>query len=216
MNLAKDFKRFIKNSMRKEKEKELKNYIEELKTKKMELIDKNAKFLSIERYRSSLNNGQMIVREKLSKGKTCGSATIICPITSDNSTILVVQPRVFTETSVGISFPAGYVEEGEDYKVAALRELQEETGYTSNNLIEVASYYQDDGISEAFNKGFIAFDCQKVSEQNLDESEFIRYFECSIDELFELYEKGYILDGGTQLVIEKAKEYFKREKEVYV
>ena len=209
MNMVKDFKKFIKNSMRREKEKELKSYIEELKTKKSELLDKNCNFLSIEKYGCILNNGQMIVREKLLKGKACGSATIVCPITSNNSTILVVQPRVFTDSSVGISFPAGYVEEGEDYKVAALRELQEETGYTANKLVEVASYYQDDGISGAFNKGFIAFDCQKVSDQKLDESEFIRYFECSIDELFELYEKGYILDGGTQLVIEKAKEYLK-------
>ena len=119
---------------------------------------------------------------------------------------------LFTESTIGISFPAGYVEKGEEYSEAALRELQEETGYYSNKLFEVASYYQDDGIGGALNKGFVALNCIKVSDQNLDESEYIRYFECSIDELIELYEKGYILDGGSQLVLEKAKELIKERR----
>ena len=198
--------------MRKEKNKELSNYIEELKTKRKILLDKSSEFLSIERYNCSLNNGHDIVREKLLKGNNNGNAVIICPITENGSVILTVQPRVFTESTIGISFPAGYVEKEEEYREAALRELQEETGYYSNELLEVASYYQDDGIGGALNKGFVALNCIKVSDQDLDESEFIRYFECSIDELIELYEKGYILDGGSQLVLEKAKELLKERR----
>lgn len=191
---------------------ELRSYIEELKTKKKELIDKNSKFLKVERYNCDLNNGKTIVREKLLKGNSNGSATIICPVTVGNTVILTVQPRVFTESTIGISFPAGYVEKDEEYKDAALRELLEETGYYSKNLIEVASYYQDDGIGGALNKGFVALESIKVAGQNLDESEFIRYFECSIDELFELMEKGYMLDGGSQLVFEKAKKYLNERR----
>ena len=44
----------------------------------------------------------------------------------------------------------------------------------------------------------------------LDPGEFIRYFECNIDELFELYEKGYIQGGGSQLLIEKSRKYLGR------
>ena len=189
--------------MRKEKQKELNKYIVELKTKRKKFIDKYSTFLSVERYKCSLNNGHSIIREKLLKDSKNGNAVIVCPITKCGSVILTVQPRVFTKSTVGISFPAGYVEKGEKYKTAALRELQEETGYTSNNLIEVATYYQDDGVGCALNKCYVALDCYKVSEQKLDESEFIRYFECQVDEMLELYKKGYILDGGSQLALEK-------------
>lgn len=195
--------------MRKEKIEELRSYIEELKTKKLELLDKKSKFLKVERYNCDLNNGQSIIREKLLKGNGNGTAVNILPITMGNTVILTVQPRVFTESTIGIDFPAGYVEPGEEYEKAALRELQEETGYFSKDLREVVKYYQDDGVSAAFNKGYVALDCVKISGQNLDPGEFIRYFECNIDELFELYEKGYIQGGGSQLLIEKSKEYLK-------
>ena len=195
--------------MRAEKIEELRSYIEELKTKKLELLDKKSKFLKVERYNCDLNNGQSIIREKLLKGNGNGTAVNILPITIGNTVILTVQPRVFTESTIGIDFPAGYVEPGEEYEKAALRELQEETGYFSKDLREVVKYYQDDGVSAAFNKGYVALDCVKISGQNLDPGEFIRYFECNIDELFELYEKGYIQGGGSQLLIEKSKEYLK-------
>ena len=196
--------------MRKYKKEELESYIEELKTKKKELIDANSRFLKVERYNCNINNGKTIVREKLLKGNGNGNAVTICPITNKNTVILTVQPRVFTESTIGIDFPAGYVESNEEYVDAAVRELQEETGYRSNHLIEVVSYYQDDGVSGAYNRGFVALNCKKVSDQMLDPGEFIRYFECNIDELFELYEKGYIQGGGSQLLIERSKKYLGR------
>ncbi len=198
--------------MRKEKLEELESYINELKTVSMELIDTNSRFLKVERYNCVINNGETIIREKLLKGNGRGDASTICPITKNNTVILTVQPRVFTKITIGIDFPAGYLEDGETHKDAAERELEEETGYVSNNLIEVVSYYQDDGVSAAYNRGFVALDCEKVGEQKLDQGEFIRYFECNIDELFELYEGGRIQGGGSQLLIEKGKTYLKERR----
>jgi len=198
--------------MRKEKEKELKSYINSFQTKKKRLLKIMPSFLSIKKYKCYLNNGQVIIREKLLKNKQNGKASVILPITSQNTVILTIQPRTFTKLTVGISLPAGYVEKKENHKTAAKRELLEETGYYSNKLIEVAKYYQDDGIGAALNKGFIALNCKKIGEQKLDESEYVKYFECTIDELLELYEKGFILDGGSQLVIEKSKKYLKERR----
>ena len=198
--------------MRREKLEELESYINELKTVSMELIDTNSRFLKVERYNCVINNGETIIREKLLKGNGRGDASTICPITKNNTVILTVQPRVFTKITIGIDFPAGYLEDGETHKDAAERELEEETGYVSNNLIEVVSYYQDDGVSAAYNRGFVALDCEKVGEQKLDQGEFIRYFECNIDELFELYEGGRIQGGGSQLLIEKGKTYLKERR----
>ena len=49
-----------------------------------------------------------------------------------------------------------------------------------------------------------------VGNQSLDSSEFIKYFECSIDELFELVEMGMINDLQSQFAIERAKQYIRR------
>lgn len=195
--------------MRKEKKEELASYVEELKTVRKELVEGN-RFLDIERYKCFLNDGRVVTREKIIKGRGNGDASIILPITVDNNVILTVQPRVFTKNTVGISLPAGYVDFGETHLDAAKRELLEETGYNSKKINEVCHFYQDDGCSPAFNKGFIAEDCIKVADQSLDKDEFIRFFECRVEELLELYDSGYILDVGSQFTIEKAKEFLKK------
>lgn len=196
--------------MRNNKQQELDSYINELKTNKKEFIDNKGHFITVERYDCQLNSNKKIIREKILKNKNDGSAVIVLPVTKDGEVILTIQPRVFTKTTVGIGLPAGYVEKDEDYENAAKRELLEETGYSPEELIELCSYYQDDGCSGAFNKGYLARNCKQVSKQKLDKDEFIKYFKCNIDELYELLDQGYISDGGSQLVIEKAKTYLKK------
>ena len=196
--------------MRKEKLEELYGYVELLKTKKKTLLEKTGNFINVEKYLIELNNGEVINREKILKGNSDGNASIVLPVTVDGNVILVVQPRVFTRIGVGIELPAGYVDEGEDYEVAARRELFEETGYVPENVRLLGEFYQDQGCSGAYNKSFLAEGCRKIGSQSLDSSEFIKYFECSIDELYELVELGMINDLQSQYTIEKAKQYIRR------
>ena len=193
--------------MRKEKLEELNKYIDEVKTLRRELVSNNGDFIRLEKYDCYLNNGKVISRDKLIKNNGNGSAVLVLAITKDNEVILSVQPRVFTKSSVGVELPAGYVDDGEEYIDAVKREVLEESGYTSDNIIELCGYYQDVGCSEAFNRGYLARDCYKVGEQKLDKDEYVKSFRCTLDELFELDEMGYILDCGTKLVVEKAKKY---------
>ena len=60
----------------------------------------------------------------------------IIPITENNEVILVNQHRFGTE-QLTLEIPGGMVDEGEDPMKAATRELAEETGYTSSQIIEI-------------------------------------------------------------------------------
>ena len=161
-------------------------------------------FIKTKAYNFTLNNGFKLSREKIIKGNKDGSAVIIIPYINDNL-LLVIEPRVFTKTGVGISFPAGYIEEGEKPVEAALRELKEETGLVPEKLVEVDSFYQDEGCSEAFNHIFIAYNCKRVSKQNLDKDEYIEYMEFTLDEVLELEDKGLINSANTKLALSKIK-----------
>lgn len=197
--------------MRKQIIKELERLKEYYKVlSKKELKGANNSFLSIKTYQCILNNETIINREKLLKGKRDGSAVVIVPLTKEHNTILVVQPRVFTENTIGVEVPAGYIDPGETPEEAALRELKEETGYEPTELIHLASYYQDQGISSAYNHAFLALNCEKVSDQNLDESEYISYLECKLTEALELVEDGTIQDANSIIALTKAKSKLRR------
>ena len=195
--------------MRKEKQKLINNYLEELKTIKKE-IDKNPKerFVTSIPYLYTLNNGRVIRREQVLKNNYNGSAVIIAPYIKETGEFLVViEPRVFTKLGVSVSFPAGYIEEGEKPKEAALRELKEETGYVSENMIYLDSYYQDEGVSEAFNHSFLALDCEKKYDQDLDENEIVKYTTLTYEELLELEKEGIINGANTKLTLAKIKNF---------
>lgn len=196
--------------MRKEKIEELKEYANELKTIQKIRLNTNTKFLSTEAYSCKLANGEVITRERILKNGKSGSAAIILPITKEGNTLLVVQPRVFTQSGIGLELPAGYIEEGEQPILAAKRELEEETGYVPKRLEFLTKYYQDQGCMSALNHSFIAYDCENKKEQHLDKDEFIRYFECSYDDVLELLDLGYIMDAGSQITIEKSRRKIRK------
>ena len=196
--------------MRKEKLEELKDYIKELKTIEVIKSLDNPSFLNIEKNYYRLRNGKIIPREKLLKKGLDGSAAIILPITKDNNTLLVVQPRPNTKETVLVEFPAGYIEKGEKPIDAASRELKEETGYIPEKIEFLDSYYQDQGCMSAYNYSFLALGCKKVKAQNLDKDEYIRYFECKYDEALELAKLGYINDVNSKYALEKSKQYIRK------
>ncbi len=196
--------------MREEKIKELEKYVKELKWYDNRLIEPKRNFITVVPQRFYLNNGACIDREEILKNERAGSAVIIVPKVGDEL-LVTVEPRVFTEKRVAVGFTAGYIEMYETPKKAALRELREETGYIphglENGIEEVDAFYQDEGISAAYNHIFFANDCEKAFKQKLDKDEFVRYMTFTYDELLELEEMGYISGSNSKLALCRTKKY---------
>lgn len=195
--------------MQKEIIDELQKDKKELKTIRFEKME-DSKFLQIEPYCCVLANGRVLKREKILKNGRDGSAAIVLPITVSGKAIVNVEPRVFTKETVAVGLPAGYIEPGESPEDAARRELLEETGYVPKELIPLGSFYQDEGISGAKNHYFLAFDCEKVTDQSLDEDEVVKYLQVNIEDLEELLETGYMNGLNSALTVEKSKQYLRK------
>lgn len=168
------------------------------------------KFLDVETHQVTLANGETFNREKLTKNNRDGSAVVIVPVTLDNETFVIVQPRVFRENKIGVEIPAGYIDPGETPMMAAKRELREEIGCESQELIPLKSYYQDQGISAAYNTCFLALGCVEKYPQNLDRDEYIKYIKCSLDDLYYLLDTGIINDANGIIAIEEARKTLKK------
>lgn len=191
--------------------KELEKLKEELSVVSIRELPKTDRpFLKSETYQVILNSGDIFTREKLVKGNKDGSAAIVVPITKDNNSLVIVQPRVFKNDPVSIEVPAGYLDSGENHLDAAIRELREETGYEAEKIVELKGYYQDQGISGALNKCYLALGCEKKYEQKLDRDEYIKFLECKFSDLVYLLDNGYIDDANSIIAINEAKKYLRR------
>lgn len=130
--------------MKKERLLEIRKMMENFRCIKKEPRNVSSSFIQIMVQDCTLQNGKTILREQVLKNGHDGSAVIIVPITQEGKILLAIEPRVFTKETVGIGFPAGYIEEGEKTWESAKRELLEETGYQAQELHYMTSFYQDE------------------------------------------------------------------------
>lgn len=142
-----------------------------------------------------LPNGQIAKREVVSHKP----GVSIVAIDDKNNFIFVKQFR----SGIGdelIEIPAGLVENGENPKSAARRELQEEIGYDCNNLELLCSFYPSPGFCNEVTYIYLATNLIKSSLPK-DEDEFIELIRIPMVEIKSLYNKEYTVDGKTILGI---------------
>ncbi|MBS7021013.1 MAG: NUDIX hydrolase [Firmicutes bacterium] len=190
----------------------LKQYQEALKIVSKEK-QAESKFLKVVTEKYFLQNGNTLTRDYLLKGSNDGSAAIVIALTEDNQILFVMQPRVLKQMSASLELPAGYIEENETAIEAGIRELREETGYEPEKVELLTSFYQDSGISSAYNSVIIGYNCKRVGEQQLDLEEYIQIIKMDIDEAYELLECGVMNDANTMIGLyayQKKKEMRKK------
>jgi len=142
-----------------------------------------------------LPNGQIAKREVVSHKP----GVSIVAIDDKNNFIFVKQFR----SGIGdelIEIPAGLVENGENPKSAARRELQEEIGYDCSNLELLCSFYPSPGFCNEVTYIYLATNLIKSSLPK-DEDEFIELIRIPMAEIKSSYNKEYTVDGKTILGI---------------
>ncbi len=107
----------------------------------------------------------------------------VAAFTTKREAIMVKQFRAGPE-KVLVTFPTGNIDEGEDPLQAALRELREESGYEPKTIIFLKKLYTEYRADCQYI--YLALDCEKTSEQDLDKTEFIEMYLISLEELKQL------------------------------
>jgi ADP-ribose pyrophosphatase len=123
-----------------------------------------------------------------------GAVTIVARPTLDE-VILAKQYRHAPGEDL-LELPAGGLEDGEAPIDTARRELEEETGYTTNNIRQIASFYTAPGFTDELMFLFEATDLTP-GEQQLDEDEFIEIFRVHRDDALAMIGDGRIKDAKT-------------------
>lgn len=150
-----------------------------------------------------LPNGRTSKREIVEHA----GAVIIVPVKQDGQLLMIRQYRSATGRTA-MELPAGNIEPGEELESAALRELQEETGYEAKELVKLCSFYSTPGFSNEELHLFLASGLTLL-EQNLDDEEFIEVLTVPWGKAIDMIWSGEIYDAATVAGILAADTYMK-------
>lgn len=132
-------------------------------------------------------------------------AVAIVALTNQNEIVLVKQYRKAVEREL-LEIPAGKLEIGEEPKETAIRELKEETGYTSSKIEYLLEFYTSPGFSNEkiylfWANGLIA------GQAEPEKDEYIELVKVKLEDLIDMIDKGEIIDSKTIIGAMVARDY---------
>jgi len=143
---------------------------------------------------------------------TCGDWVNILPITHDGQAILIRQPRAGSLTTV-LETPGGIMEPDEkDPTLTAARELEEETGFTTQRIVPLASINPNPAIQNNVCHFFLGLSCHlREDRQHFpDQDEFIKIAVTPVHELEHLVRTGQVNHSLSALTIMLAQKYLQK------
>jgi len=122
-------------------------------------------------------------------------ASAILPFLDDERVILVNQFRKALDKTL-LEIPAGKLDAGEDPKVCAIRELEEETGYTAKEVTYLGTIATAPGFCDELIHLYKATGLSQ-GEKSLDEDEFTEVKVFTLEEIKTMIKNGEIIDTKT-------------------
>lgn len=136
------------------------------------------------------NSGNLGVREVA----VHPGGAVVVPVKNDGRIIMIRQYRYPLKKMI-LELPAGKLEPGEDPFVCAVRELEEETGYKSDNVVKLGMIYTTPGFCTEALHIYMASDLVP-GEHNREEGEYgMEVHEYTMDEIDDLIRSGELSDA---------------------
>ena len=123
-----------------------------------------------------------------------GAAAVVA-VTKEGKLLMVRQYRNALERYT-IEIPAGGINPGEDMMQAAIREVEEETGYQVEDVKHLVDIYTTVAFCNE-KIGIYYGRATKKNVQNLDEDEFVEVNAYDLSELLNMIKEGKIQDSKT-------------------
>jgi ADP-ribose pyrophosphatase len=141
----------------------------------------------------SLPSGRVTEREIVEHGGAVG----VVAIGDDGDVLLVRQFRSALGAPL-LEIPAGTLGEGEEPLACALRELEEETGYSAGQMEKLYAFYSSPGFSNERIWLFLATDLSP-GPQRLETDEIIEVVKLPLSTALEMVAEGDVCDGKSIL-----------------
>jgi ADP-ribose diphosphatase len=129
--------------------------------------------------------------------KITNPAICVLALTEDNKVLTVEQFRPGPNTVLN-ELPGGYVDEGETPEQAMARELREETGYEGD--VQFVTKCFDDAYVTMERSCFVATNCKRVGDQQLDDSEFLDVKLIDLPDFLKMVRSGRMTDVEVALL----------------
>ena len=130
------------------------------KTVKKDIVFEAKPYLSVARESVELPDGRII--DDFYQVHLRPFVSVV-PVTPDGR-ILILEQYKHGPRCVSITFPGGFVDEGEEPEEAGRRELMEETGYRAGAFIPMGQYVDNGNQRGCAGTYFLALDCEKGAE----------------------------------------------------
>ena len=115
----------------------------------------------------------------------------IIALTKDEEIVLIEQYRQGAE-EITLEVPSGMIDSGEEPLATAKRELLEETGFSSENVMLIGKSNPNPAIQNNTMFHYLAVGCEKTGDTSFDEHESIVTKMFPLEEVDELIKSGKI------------------------
>lgn len=149
----------------------------------------SGRIFDLERHRLRFSNGHEIDLEIVRHP----GASAVVPLLEDKTVLLIKQYRHAVAGEI-FEIPAGTLKGKEDPLRCAQRELEEETGYFSKDLVQLGMIYPLPGYSDERIYIYLARNLKRTA-QHLDQDEIIRLEPVKLDQIPKMIREGLIVDA---------------------